>query len=713
MTGAAKATNPDKKMPMRVRHVREALKREFDGRIDLSDVAHKKEDEREQTFLSRALAALMVRHLTGCTTEAAAASVVDGRHDNGIDAVAIADGAPHLWLVQTKWSNTGRARVETSDVRSMADGLTLLDEGCFDRFNERFQQVAERVKAVWRDPRVKTTLVIAAMRGEPLSIEVQQILEDSERRFNSLGPVLDHRVYDAAAIWQIVRDDIEPPSIDLSARMEHWTRITEPYEAYYGPVSVDEVAEWYKEHGDRLFKQNIRMPLGLTQVNASMVRTLLDDPASFYYFNNGITVLCDRIEPHYWSRSGRGPVELRLYGASVVNGAQTVVATYEATRQDADRAAEAMVGMRVISLAGCPENFAVQITEATNTQNRVEPRDFVALDPVQADISVDLALTLGKTYVVRRGELDPPPEAGCSVVEAATALACAHRNPELAARAKNPDLLWERGSQGTYDLLFGEAPTAHQLWRSVLLVRSVRAALYEWRRRRQGRAATIAEEGDLLIAHIIFRHMGLEGIDDPETSWEDDVLPQVSDLAIDVLSRVVYHVDAAFGPNSFIGSTFANPERCRELAGRILADLRRGVPASALPEAYQPDTLKKRSRRPNTVAVLVDSRRIADNTRLVFQPGTGPEREALASWLAEDARRGEATWVNERTKPLLWAADGERYSPTGLVQHMWDLAGWESAPVAVQGPRRWFVPGEGSLVELAEAVRREQESDET
>jgi hypothetical protein len=53
---------------------------------------------------------------------------------------------------------------------------------------------------------------------------------------------------------------------------------------------------------------------------------------------------------------------------------------------------------------------------------------------------------------------------------------------------------------------------------------------------------------------------------------------------------------------------------------------------------------------------------------------------------------------------LLWAADGQRYSPTGLVTHIWDLAEWREAWVSVQGPKQWAVPGEGTLVELAERI---------
>jgi hypothetical protein len=73
----------------------------------------------------------------------------------------------------------------------------------------------------------------------------------------------------------------------------------------------------------------------------------------------------------------------------------------------------------------------------------------------------------------------------------------------------------------------------------------------------------------------------------------------------------------------------------------------------------------------------------------------------MNNWVAADRKRGQVTWTNDSSRPLIWAYDGSRYSPSGLVSHMWDLAGWEAAPVAAQGTTRWYLSGEGNLAELA------------
>ena len=662
------------------------------------------EGGREQAFLSRALAALVVRDLTGCDSASAATSVIDGRDDIGIDAVAVDESASHLWLVQSKWSDSGRAGFGVAEALKFIDGLRHIDTRQFDRFNIKFRNLADRVAAVLANPRSRITMVPALMRTDGLSEDVVRRLADAQDEFNQLGTMLNHRIYLARDIWEVVRNDFAEPPITLTAKMEDWIRITEPYEAFQGTISVAEVAEWYDTHGDRLFDRNIRKPLGLTQVNQGLIDTLTDEPHNFWYFNNGITVLCDELEPLYFSRSARTPVELRLSGASVVNGAQTVHAIHRASGKDGEASAEGYVSVRVISLKNCQPGFADAVTTATNTQNRVERRDFVALDPVQAAIKEDFALSLQKTYVVKRGELEPPSDSGCSVVSAAIALACAHRNPELAVRAKRgTDLLWEDGPQGAYQLLFNpqDPPSAYQVWRSVLILREIDDALHRTAKDRQARAEAIAERGNRLIAHIVFQHLDLDGIDDPDADW-DGALKQVPDAVERAMAWLIHHLDAEFGQTSFVTSTLANPSRCRILVRLVLPDLQRSIPVPNLPTDYRPAQRVPKQRGPNAVPTLIDAGRLSDGTPLQYHARTQPEREAMAEWLAEDPRRSTATWINQRVRPLLWTADGKRYSPSGLVQRMWQLAGWGKAPVAVQGPSRWYVAGEGSLWTLAQ-----------
>ncbi|MHA5047172.1 AIPR family protein [Streptomyces sp. SD15] len=693
---------PIRATALELHQIREALIRGHRGLIDEGDLQRNSEAERDRAFLSRAVAATAIRRVTGWDHKACAEAVIDGSRDNGIDAVAVSDGA-QVWLVQAKWKDSGTAGFDTHAARAFIDGLSLLEQRRFDLFNDKLAPFTARLDSAFADTRLKITLVIAVVGNDPLHADTEAILRRAADDHFGLGPMLDYRLMGAGELLQQLKNDRAPEPVGITVRMPQWIKRDMPFVAYQGSVAAADVAQWYEEHGDRLYDENIRKSLGLTRINSGIQTTLSEEPDNFWYFNNGITILCDEIEPTWPGR--RRPdetVELRLTRASVVNGAQTVTEIHKARERTPETVDDADVTVRVISLGSERGQYAARITETTNTQNDVSQRDFVALDDAQALIREDFDLSLQKLYVFKRGEADPAPESGCSVVHAAIALACAHRTPELTVRAKrDTDLLWERGRSGAYPRLFGEVPSAFRIWRSVRIHRAVGEELDALRKRTHGRAADTTQRGDLLIAHLVFQLLDVDDIDEPAYDL-DAALAVVPGLAESVLSWLIHHVDVKFGPTSFLTSTFTNETKCRDLARLVLPDVRSGRPVPELPANYQPPAQQnRRARRPDTVPTLINAGLLADSTPLTYIPGNVPEARAVKEWLAADPRRTQATWQNDRSKPLLWAYDGQLYSANKLVLRIWELARWDEAPTSVQAPARWTADGKRNLYELA------------
>ncbi|MFG2616319.1 AIPR family protein [Streptomyces sp. NPDC048507] len=678
--------------------IRDALTREFGGLIDLSDCAAVPEEQRERIFRSRALAARAARLLADIDSAEAADCVIDGRDDRGIDALVFSREAPEIWLVQAKWHDRGRAGLATTDILKLLDGLNRLTELQYDKFNLRFQRLADRLDTVLASPHCKIHLVVAVAGDGRLAPDVSALLTSAMGAYNTIAEVVDVRVLDITDFHSAILSDTAPPPIELSLTLTGGFHLgTLPHVTYTGMASALEPADWHAQFGARLYEHNIRRHLGPTPVNHAISTTLAEDPQSFGYLNNGITVLCDSVSASPFI-SGRRPARLVLHNARVVNGAQTITSIAHAHQNHPDAVARANVLVRVICVSGADEGLAARITSAGHAQNRVESRDFIALDAQQALIRADFLVSLGKEYVSRRGALAPVGDAGCTVVEAATALACADPDPALVARLRgDSSSLWDPAPDGAYARLFEPRPPARTIWHAVRLVRTVNESLHALAPTLEGRAAAICDRGSLLVAHLVFRAVGPHDTDEPEAA-----LARVPELTRRVLSLLDTVVRAQFGHQTFLNRVFASPERCRDLAATVLQALPalHGDEDSFTPATGGPP---RRLRRPNSVHLLVGHARISDGTQVVYRPGPA-EESALDAWLNDDPRRFLATWVNDQSRPLVWAADGKQYSPSGLVRHIWTRAGRQDAPVAVAGTRHWLVPGEGTLEQLADEI---------
>lgn len=697
---------------LQVRQTEAALRSVYinTGLLNLQDLEGRSEEERAPRALSRALAAQAVRIVTGWTAQDSAVTVIDGVADQGIDAIAVVEKPdPHVYLIQAKWSKTGNASADRSAVMELLQGLRLIDDEDFSPFNLRGRILAEQAKNVMSQGPVPVTQVVVLMRAENVPFGFLDAIQGGEREFNRHGNVLDSRVILAPEVWASVREDMSPRPVELEAEMFPWFPVSTPYLSYQGVVEADQVARWV-EHDTNLFQLNIRNPLGRTPINNEMIETLSGEPAHFWYFNNGVTILCESVDavPQSIRSPQTRPIKLTLHNASVVNGAQTVRSVAEAVAADED-AGSAQIGVRII-VTGKAVEFAKRATQATNRQNRVEARDFIALDPVQAAILEDMRAELGLDYSVRRGELEPEPDTGCSVVEAACALACAHPDSQYAARiATTLDVLWERGSRGIYDVLFRPQPGVYALWNSVLVLRQVRRVLHELRPQYAGRGAALIDHGLYLLAHLVFRRLDTDAIDEPDSKleWAASAMKQVKGLLETLLPTAVATIDELFTDRAQIRAVCSDVTRCRQITEHVLSSDGTSRPPSTDKYRRLPPG---RTRRPNAVSVLVDRAVLPEGEALSLITSTPSEVEAMRGWLAEDPKRSRASWVPHRGKPILWAADGNRYSPSGLISRMWELAGWENRPVANQGTARWVVSSGDTLAELAWRALRELDS---
>jgi AIPR protein len=558
--------------PLLVRHVEEALRSRFDGLIDVTDIASASEQQRDKVFKTRALAAQALQRIAGVTPEVAAEAVTDGTGDNGIDAVYVTE-TDAVVLVQSKWDSNGTGSIGLGDARNFIAGLKALTNEQFDRFNAKLQPHVPDLQAALLNPDVTFVMVVATTGTPDFADEVSTAFEDMERELNDPSPLVRVEALGLGDFHNAITAELGGARIDLEVTIENWGLVTEPYEAYYGTVSAADVAAWYAAHGDRLFEQNIRKPLGNTTVNQGLAHTLDDEQSHFWYFNNGVTALCGSIRKLARGATTRTFGDFQLSGVSIVNGAQTVASIARAARErDPSTPLDARVWVRFISLEGCPPEFASEVTEATNTQNTVERSDFVALDPEQARLRTELLLSVQKTYSIKRGEETPPPEHGCTVTEATVALACAQPDASMAVIAKSAvGRLWESTERAPSKTLFNGRTSALRLWRAVRTMREVDRQLETRRKSLEGRERAVAVQGNRVALHLVFKDLDLADVDDPGADWDAKlaVVPEKTDQVLDLMIK---HVEAEYAGN-YITSLFKNAGRCERLVQLVRADV--------------------------------------------------------------------------------------------------------------------------------------------
>jgi len=249
---------------------------------------------------------------------------------------------------------------------------------------------------------------------------------------------------------------------------------------------------------------------------------------------------------------------------SIVNGAQTVGSIAKSRSSNPKNIQLARVLVRLISLENCPEGFATEVTRATNTQNKIQRRDFASLDPEQKRLQEDLWLLHSKKYAYKTGEKSPSAEEGCDFEEAAVALACANEDLGLAVQAKREiGKLWEDIDKHPYKSLFHSDLSATRLWKAVEISRIVENELNKAEMERQGRERLICVHGNRFILHQIFKK--LSNFDKISETDFGLLNLGISEDTISILDNLIIAVEDKL-PNSYPANIFKNRSKCLELA---------------------------------------------------------------------------------------------------------------------------------------------------
>ena len=126
--------------------------------------------------------------------------------------------------------------------------------------------------------------------------------------------------------------------------------------------------------------------------------TIKDNPASFWFKNNGITIICDDFKPD--------GCEVKLTNFSIVNGGQTTYMLHKSKNLDA--AHDFWLSCKIIKTVGITADeknaFSLEIAKAANSQKPIKDADLKANSPEQRSFAQAMR-TIGIFYQTKRGEV--------------------------------------------------------------------------------------------------------------------------------------------------------------------------------------------------------------------------------------------------------------------------------------------------------------------
>lgn len=540
-----------------VNQVKSFIEKQFVDLVDMSDV---KDSERPRKILARGLAALAAMHVAGISKEAAAASVTDGENDNGIDGVVISPSKNRIFLIQSKWNDAGTKTIEVGDVLKFREGCKQIVSAKWNGFNNKFEKFRKEIEEALENPSVQIHLVITYPSMGALDKNCLKPLQEFIDDNNQVSEICYLTVVGLAELKAVVTEQVTGKIKEIEATLFEWGKTDQKLDAVYGQVACSDIATWFEGNGAKLFSPNIRSFLGATDVNAGMVKTILFDPAYFWYANNGITAICSSFTKKALGGNTRDSGNFVFEDLRIVNGAQTVGAIHDAWKKEPHTVEKARVYIRVISTKGAVLDFESDITTKTNTQNRIEARDFAALDPNQSRLKQEL-FHLEINYVFRSGENYGGQESGFDLQEGVTALACNMPEVSFSVLAKRNigELLDPKSKH--YGSLFRNDLTGESLWGAVKKLRAVDSEINAIRRGNTGRAAQLAVHGNRVLAHIALQLLP-----------NDANAAHLGEVVKVVFNQVCTYVENTY-PDAYLAILFKNTEKCQMLKTSVINSL--------------------------------------------------------------------------------------------------------------------------------------------
>lgn len=337
--------------------------------------------------------------------EVLSACIVDGSHDGGADFLLLDPNnneASDLIIGQAKYYSEISTETAKNAINKMIDFYLNMRSGNYGNTREDVIRRFTILNAeVGDESKIKFMLYVSAKQN---SIKIKSLEKVLKERIESTESY-ELSVFFAKDIEEEIKDaESRRPSVEEGKLILDSPNNALWYsddEAVVVNISAKSLKKLYAKEGTNLLAKNLRYFIkGKSDVNTDVKDTIKNGPDSFWYKNNGITIVCDSFKI-----DGK---ELKLKNFSIVNGGQT---TYLIFKNGPDESMDDFfIVCKVISAQGDTDDekslFVLDIAKATNSQKPIKQSDLKANAPEQIRFA-NAMKDSGVFYKTKRGEEIP------------------------------------------------------------------------------------------------------------------------------------------------------------------------------------------------------------------------------------------------------------------------------------------------------------------
>lgn len=379
--------------------------------------------------------------------------IVDNANDKGIDFITIDDDK--VYIIQTKY--------QYKPLKEIPDFINLPESIKTDLYKNTCNA---ELKAYFTEIKRKKNL-----EYNLLFVTTEKVSNEEEEYYASLvnNEHIQFSIIDSTKLraeYESIKTmgDNPPDRVSLNLGNEDVLDLNTicPNETILITQKGSKLKGLYqnREYRERLFNLNIRQWLGKNTVNKGMIETLETAPDKFFYYNNGITAIC---EDYRWDKEKQ---ILECTKFQVVNGAQTL--TTIAKEPETIDLSNVKVLIKIVKAdkytSGDKESsLAFNIVKNNNSQTVIKSIDFRSNDAIQIAIEnkvkdyklkYPLEYPMAKDVVYKRKRrLNEPKKKTIAMENIAKTYYCMFLNPpDVYLSSKK---MWDISENGHYYKIFG------------------------------------------------------------------------------------------------------------------------------------------------------------------------------------------------------------------------------------------------------------------